>query len=82
MGPSLKIVGDMGRREFQKAQRLARARGRAEMIDAALTKHQGNVVAAAKELGITSQYLYLVLRTEFPKGALAKYKKGKRGKAL
>ena len=73
-------MGAMGRREFQKAQRAARARGRAEVIGAALTKHQGKVVDAAKELGVTPQYLYLILRTEFPKGALARYKKKGRAK--
>ena len=71
------MIGAMGRREFQRAVKKATAQARVQAFGAVLEKHHGNVVTAAKELQITQQYLYLILRTEFPKGALAKYKKGK-----
>ena len=66
-----KMEAAMGSGKFADAMRAARA----QVIGAALTKHKGDAYRAAEDLGITPQYLYLILRTEFPKGALEKYKK-------
>jgi len=63
----------MGRTTF--SQRMRTERGRA--LHDALTRHRGDVRKAAKELHITPQYVYLLLRTEFPAGALAGYRKPK-----
>jgi transcriptional regulator with PAS, ATPase and Fis domain len=61
----------MGQGKFLELMRQARAKA----LHDALTATHGDVYQAADDLGITPQYLYLILRTEFPKGALAKYKK-------
>ena len=70
------LPGPMTRRQFQKAVKKATADARVAAFGPVLAKHKGNVIAAAKELQITPQYLYLIIRTEFPKGALEKYKQG------
>jgi transcriptional regulator with PAS, ATPase and Fis domain len=77
MGLKEKMLDRMARGgKFLDAMRVARGR----VIGAALKKHKGDVYQAAIDLGITPAYLYLVLKEEFPKGALAKYKKKGRAK--
>ena len=71
-----KMVGNMGRGKFLELMKAARVKA----LHGALTKSRGDVTKAATALGITPQYLYLILRTDFPKGALAKYKKKERAK--
>jgi hypothetical protein len=61
------------RRKFLNQMKAARGRA----IDRALTKARGNVTKAAAALGVTRQYVYLILRTEFPAGALARYQRPK-----
>jgi transcriptional regulator with PAS, ATPase and Fis domain len=63
------------RSKFLDVMKAARARA----LDTALTKAKGDVVKAAAALGVTRQYVYLILRTEFPPGALARYQ-GKKGR--
>jgi transcriptional regulator with PAS, ATPase and Fis domain len=67
------ITGKMPRRKFLEQMKVARGRA----IHAALTKAHGNVTKAAAALGVTPQYVYLILRTEFPAGALARYQRPK-----
>jgi transcriptional regulator of acetoin/glycerol metabolism len=70
---ALTMAPAMARRKF--LEQMNAARGRA--LDAALTASRGDVARAAAALGVTRQYVYLILRTEFPPGALARYQRKK-----